>query len=176
MTLMEIQETIFRWRKFDGRPHWVHRTHRFAADSHGDWFIQKQGETSRRPGFSYVTESPVLYLLPEQGSWIAKFFPSNRRDQMTLYIDLAHSIHYDRERRLVQAVDMDLDVVQYSHRQLRLLDRDDFQNHQRSMEYPAALVASVESAADQLLAAIEAEEEPFHSAGILHLENYLNAH
>ena len=45
---------MFRWRKWDGGPHWVHDCVYLGSDRWGDWFGQLPGWDSTRPGRDYL--------------------------------------------------------------------------------------------------------------------------
>lgn len=152
---------LFHWRKYNGREHWLHRTEHLGTDEHGEWFVQRQGVVSSRPGMSYVTETELVLLVPKSGTWIAKIFPNGREDRMKLYIDLATEVVYHREEAKVTAVDMDLDVIQLEDGYLYLEDEHEFREHTVTMNYPQALVAETKHEAGKLLEAVETASEPF---------------
>lgn len=154
---------LFHWRKYNGREHWLHRTEHLGTDEHGEWFVQRQGVVSSRPGMSYVTETALVLLLPPSGNWVARIFPNGRDDRMKLYIDLATDAVYHREEGKVTAVDMDLDVIQLDDGHLYLEDEQEFREHTVTMNYPQALVAETKHEASKLLEALETEAEPFGS-------------
>jgi protein associated with RNAse G/E len=158
-----VTTVLFHWRKYNGREHWLHRTEHLGTDEHGEWFVQRQGEVSSRPGMSYTTETTLVILLPPSGTWVARIFPSGRDDHMKLYIDLAHEVIYHREEAKVTAVDMDLDVIQMDDGYLYLEDEDEFREHAVAMHYPQALVAQTKHEASKLLTAVAEETEPFGS-------------
>jgi protein associated with RNAse G/E len=159
-----VPTVIFQWRKYNGREHWLHRTEHLGTDEHGEWFVQREGQISSRPGMSYTTETTLVILVPHSGAWVARIFPRGRDDHMKLYIDLAHDVIYDREAQVVTAVDMDLDVIQMDDGYLYLEDEHEFREHTVTMDYPQALVAQTKHEASKLLTAVGEDLEPFRSA------------
>ena len=52
----------FRWRKWDGSPHWVHDCVYLGHDRWGDWFGQRAGWRSTRPERDYLVDGPNVTL------------------------------------------------------------------------------------------------------------------
>lgn len=155
-------ETKFSWTKYNNRPHWNHITKYLGKDEHGHWFLQEQDSHSFRPGMEYHTETPVLFLLSHEKTWVAKLFPSGREDQMEIYIDLGHNLEFDAEKHLVTGVDMDLDVIRLQTGATWIEDEDEFIEHTETMNYPEDLVLVTTATADLLLKKVTNHQAPFN--------------
>ena len=67
----------------------------------------------------------------------------------------------------IDCVDLDLDVVVRADGSVRLLDEDEFELHQREMNYPAELIARARQAVDEVQEALAAKEPPFDGSATL---------
>ncbi len=77
---------VFRWRKWDGSPHWEHECVFLGSDEWGDWFGQRPGWRSARPGLTAAVEAPNVTLLPPDGTWVLTV---NAEPRITrVYIDI----------------------------------------------------------------------------------------
>lgn len=164
----------FRWRKWDGSPHWRHDCVYLGADEHGDWFGQLPGWRSSRPGRDAVVAATCVTLVPASGEWSHTW---NTPPQTTrIYIDLAWDAGWvDGEPA---GIDMDLDVVRRDppaayvdregvHRQpgdVYIEDRDEWDEHRARYGYPAHIVSRLESVAQDLEKRVRAGEAPFDEA------------
>lgn len=50
---------VFRWRKWDGSPHWEQESVYLGSDAWGDWFGQQVGWRSVRPAGSSCAANPT---------------------------------------------------------------------------------------------------------------------
>ncbi len=153
--------TKFQWSKYNNNPHWNHTTQYLGEDEHGLWFRQAQGSHSHRPGLTYNTETPVLFLLDREGNWVAKLFPEGRDDNMLIYIDIATNVTYNPDTHTVTGVDMDLDVIKTTTREPWIEDEDEFETHTTLYNYPDTLVKTAKTTAQTLLEKIQNQEAPF---------------
>lgn len=148
----------FRWRKWDGGTHWVHSCTYLGSDEHGDWFGQRPGDRSNRPGRDFVAAHPCVMLLPPVGEWVLTM---NAPPHPTrVYIDIAWDARWD-DGGEPTAIDMDLDVVDSASRGIWIDDRDEWDEHRVSYGYPEPVVAELESLAVELETAVTAHRAPF---------------
>ena len=99
---------VFRWRKWDGSPHWEQDCVYLGSDDWGDWFGQQIGWRSVRPGREFVCREPNVTLVPASGDWA--FTHNAAPHPVAVYIDLAWDAGWDDDGAPV-GIDMDLDVV-----------------------------------------------------------------
>ncbi|MFC8679982.1 DUF402 domain-containing protein [Microbacterium ureisolvens] len=151
----------FRWRKWDGGPHWVNDCIYLGRDRWGDWVGQPAGWRNVRPGLEFVADRPNVTLLPPSGDYTLTVHGSARR--VRIYIDIAWDVHW--ENREPQGIDMDLDVVKaVDGRGLFIDDRDEWDDHRVAYGYPADIVEKLEALALDLERRVGAGTAPFDDA------------
>lgn len=151
----------FRWRKWDGGPHWVNDCVYLGSDQWGDWLGQPAAWLNARPGLEFRAETPAVMLVPPSGDFVLTVNSAPHR--VRIYIDIAWDVHWvDGEPR---GIDMDLDVVKaVDGRGLFIDDRDEWDEHRVAYGYPPELVARLEALALDLERRVGAEEPPFDDA------------
>ena len=134
---------MFRWRKWDGSPHWVHECVYLGSDEWGDWFGQLAGWRSARPGRDFAVEAPNVTLVPPSGDFAAPSTP--RPDRTRIYIDIAWDLRWEDGEPT--GIDMDLDVVDTREgRGIFIDDRDEWDEHRVAYGYPLDLVDAARGA------------------------------
>lgn len=163
----------FRWRKWDGSPHWVHECVFLGSDRWGDWLGQRGGWRSARPGRDLRAEGDSVTLLPPGGRYAATINATHPR--VRVYIDLAWDVGWDAETGDPVGIDMDLDVVKdRGDRGIWIDDRDEWDEHRVAYGYPPEIVAALEEEALALERAVRAGAAPYddateaHWLGVLH--------
>jgi len=158
----------FRWRKWDGAPHWVHESVYLGSDEWGDWVGQKDGWRSVRPGRDVVAEGPNVTLVPPGGAYACTINQTHPR--IRIYIDIAWDVRWsEAERDVIEGIDMDLDVVRaLDERGLYIDDRDEWDEHRVHYGYPADIVTALEQLAVDLERRVGAFEAPFDDATAAH--------
>ncbi len=151
---------VFRWRKWDGSPHWVHDCVYLGSDEWGDWFGQAAGWQSSRPGRQVVTAQPNVTLVPPSGDYA---FTRNSSRRTRTYIDLAWDLHWGESGEPV-GIDMDLDVVHRLGEDVFIDDRDEWDEHRVRYGYPLDVVEHLESLAIDLERQVRAGTAPFDDA------------
>ncbi|WP_246159846.1 DUF402 domain-containing protein [Microbacterium rhizomatis] len=150
--------TIFRWRKWDGGPHWEHDCAYLGSDRWGQWFGQPAGWRSARPGAEFVAEHPNVTLLPPSGDYA--YTHNAPPHHVRVYIDLAWDAGWRGGEPT--GIDMDLDVVRADDgRGTWIDDRDEWDEHRVRFGYPRDLVTRLEALAIDLERAVAAREAPF---------------
>lgn len=155
---------LFRWRKWDGSPHWVHECVYLGSDRWGDWFGQHDGWSSSRPGRTASVLAPNVTLLPPSGDWVHTWnsHPSRTR----IYIDLAWDARWEGGEPV--GIDMDLDVVRHLDRGVYIDDRDEWEEHRVEYGYPIDVVTALEEVTLDLERRVAAAEAPFDEATAQH--------
>jgi hypothetical protein len=158
---------VFRWRKWDGSPHWEHDCVYLGSDEWGDWFGQRAGWRSHRPGRDVVASSDNVTLLPPDGEWA---FTSNAAPHRTrVYIDLAWDGRWsDGPDGAPEptGIDMDLDVVEQDDRGIWIDDRDEWDEHRVRYGYPLEVVERLEAVTIDLEARVTHRDAPFDDATV----------
>lgn len=152
----------FRWRKWDGGPHWVHDCVYLGSDEWGDWFGQPAGWRSHRPGREVIASGPNVTLLPPSGDY-ALTVNTTPPARYRIYIDLAWDARWDAGGPT--GIDMDLDVVRaVDERGIWIDDRDEWDEHRVAYGYPLDIVARLEELALDLERRVTASVAPFDDA------------
>lgn len=147
----------FRWRKWDGGPHWMHECVYLGSDRWGDWFGQLPGWDSARPGRVFRPEHPNVTLLPPSGDYTYTHNAAPHRTRV--YIDLAWDARWQDGEPT--GIDMDLDVVERTDRGIYIDDEDEWEEHRVAYGYPLDIVDRLESLAADLKRRVTAHEAPF---------------
>lgn len=152
---------VFRWRKWDGSPHWEHEAVFLGSDRWGDWVGQHDGWRSARPGLDLVSDGDNVTLIPPSGEYAATFNATHPR--LAIYIDIAWDVRWEAGAPV--GIDMDLDVVRARDgRGIWIDDRDEWDDHRVRYGYPADIVARLERVAVDLEREVTAETAPFDGA------------
>lgn len=147
---------IFRWRKWDGSPHWEHDCLYLGSDEFGDWFGQRTGWRSHRPGREVPAPQPNVTLVPPSGDYA---FTRNTPPHPThTYIDLAWDLHWEDGSPV--GIDMDLDVVDRDG-VVFIDDEDEWDEHRVRYGYPTEIVERLERRATDLKEQVTASAAPF---------------
>lgn len=152
---------LFRWRKWDGSPHWQHECVYLGSDEWGDWFGQPAGWLSSRPGREIIPAYPCVTLVPPSGDFA--YTHNEHPHYVPVYIDLAWDLGWDTGSPT--GIDMDLDVVRTTDgRGIWIDDRDEWDEHRVAFGYPLEIVARLETLAVDLERRVRAGEAPFDDA------------
>ncbi|MFG6490982.1 DUF402 domain-containing protein [Microbacterium sp. P03] len=150
----------FRWRKWNGGPHWEHECIYLGSDRWGDWFGQQPGWRSARPGRDVAVQHPNITLLPPSGEFV---YTRNAAPSRTvIYIDIAWDARW--QDGVPTGIDMDLDVVDRVERGIYIDDRDEWEEHRVAYGYPPEIVARLEQVAIDLEEQVTRRVPPFDDA------------
>jgi uncharacterized protein len=155
------REVRVEFTKYDGRLHWHFPVRPLGRDQYGSWYGAFQGVQLQRgeePPVSW--ECDFVLLVPASGDWVACF---NSAGKYPIYIDVTGPV--STVDGTVSAVDLDLDVVRLADGQVRLLDEDEFADHQLRFGYPAEVVGAAVETARTLLEDVGLRREPFDTVG-----------
>jgi uncharacterized protein len=150
-----------RFTKWGGRLHWHYPVVPLGVDRHGWWLGGPRGTWFQRGD-----EAPIrrkydnVMLVPDRGDWIASWSSGGDSE---VYVDVTNRPH--KSDHLIEAVDLDLDVIRLRDGRVVLVDEDEFAEHQVLLGYPAEVIARARATADDLLAVVTAGAEPFGRVG-----------
>jgi len=150
------------FRKWPDKPHWHYRIFPLGEDAHGRWFcLPANALIQRRPEPPLRHPRTSVVLIPSEQWWAASWnMPGGRYE---LYIDIATPARWTGNH--ASMFDLDLDVVRDRSGATRVLDEDEFEDHQRAFGYPPELVENARRSADALRLAVAERREPFDRAG-----------
>jgi protein associated with RNAse G/E len=146
--------------KWDGRAHRRTVERLLGTDEHGTWLGSPVGSVVHyvKADARVPMKVPQVRLLPAGGWWSAIFMGGDR--EPAVYCDVATRAEWASPSE-VMLIDLDLDVELWRNGDLKLLDEDEFAEHQVLFGYPAEVVAEARKAAEYLVRAISAGQEPF---------------
>lgn len=151
----------FRWRKWDGSPHWEFGCLYLGSDEHGDWVGQRDGWRSARPGLAIDALGDNVTLIPPSGEYAATFNATHPR--VAIYIDVAWDVRFEAGEPV--GIDMDLDVVRArDERGIWIDDRDEWDDHRVAYGYPLDIVTRLEQVAVDLEREVTEETAPYDGA------------
>lgn len=155
-------EVYVAYRKYDGSLHWNHTMRRLGEDRHGVWVGASAGMTTRRgDGPLKPVEHAKVILLPPDSWWTASF--NGPPSRLEIYCDITTPPQWPHPGE-VTMIDLDLDVVRIREDgRVKLLDEDEFAEHQVHYGYTEHVIAQAQHAATWLCSAINFGTEPFAS-------------
>lgn len=104
-----------------------------------------------------------MSLFPDGGkAWTASFYDAPDQE-VAVFVDMTTEPVWRGDT--VNMVDLDLDVVLLRDGSLFVDDEDEFDEHRRTLGYPAGLVALALGTAAAVLDAVGRGVEPFRSTG-----------
>jgi protein associated with RNAse G/E len=151
------------FRKYDGSLHWNFPMYRLGEDRYGTWLGAPKDTVMWRGEEAFpATVSDHVVLFPVGEWWTAVF--NAEPYKVDIYCDVNTPPQWLSPAE-VTMIDLDLDVLRERGGPVKIVDQDEFAEHQVRYRYPAAVIARAEAAADRLYAAISAGEEPFGEVG-----------
>lgn len=148
------------YTKYDGTLHWNLRMRRLGEDEHGVWLGLPGGSVMRKGHGPDVPLAVAHVILFPRGAWWTAAFNAAPRET-EVYCDITTPPEWVSPDE-VTMVDLDLDVVRKrKDGDTRLVDQDEFAEHQVRFGYPADVVAEAETAGQWLLAAVTQGARPF---------------
>lgn len=162
------------FRKWPDSKHWQYSMEYLGEDEHGRWLWAPARNIAYRgeEGPIELPNPSVKLISPD---WWAANFIQEPDGSTFIYADIIAPATWSDGR--VTMIDLDLDV--WSNRstgELRVLDEDEFLEHQRLLDYPAELIAGAEDAARRVFEAISTLREPFGQTGWRWLSEARAAH
>jgi uncharacterized protein len=112
----------------------------------------------------------LVVLVPADGWWIANWNGPGETD-ISVYVDVTSKPSVQPD--VVSAIDLDLDVVRLRDGTIRVLDEDEFAEHQVRYSYPAEVIEQARATTDDLVAWLTAGTEPFAAVGSAWLHGFV---
>jgi uncharacterized protein len=157
--------------KWGGKQHWRYVMEALGSDGYGEWFGGRTGiATQRGHEPPSLQEYDFVSLVPATGHWIACWNAAVPAARVAIYVDV--TTQPIRDEHTVHAVDLDLDVVRLWDGSVRVLDEDEFAEHQVSYRYPPDVITDAEQTTAELVRLITARTEPFDKAGDAWLRDF----
>jgi uncharacterized protein len=152
-----------RFTKWGGLLHWHYPAEPLGTDGWGNWYGTREGAPIQRGDEPVQVQShDFVTLIPATG-WYVAAFNGEGNQRLDLYIDISTPPTVTGD--LIEAVDLDLDVLRTRDGRVLLDDADEFAVHQVRYGYPEHVIAAAQAEADRLLAEVAAGAEPFGEAG-----------
>lgn len=131
--------------------------------THKTWVIESDGRRW------FTKEPAICFFYPDRWYNIISMI---RKSGIYYYCNVATPCVYDGEA--LKNIDLDLDVKVFPNGDVELLDEDEFEEHQKQMQYDQDIIDLAKDAAQQLLDKIKKEEYPFNHQDIYTLfDEYL---
>ena len=148
------------FRKYPDSTHWQYDLFPLAEDGYGRWLWGPPGTRAQRGDEPPIAFDYTNVKLVSPDWWAAMWSTTGEPE---VYVDICAPAVWSEGR--VTMVDLDLDVVRLRSGAVRLLDEDEFAEHQVALAYPPELIEGALAAAERVRAMLSAGEEPFASAG-----------
>lgn len=148
----------YRTEKWGGGPHYRRQVHRLGEDEHGTWIWGPAGCTVWRgdePAFT--TDSDALLLAVPDAWWSPGWWVDHA--EVDVYVNIGTPFVVGDDQ--LTSIDLDLDVIRFNDGHVELVDRDEFDVHQRELGYPVEVIDQVERAAALALDLVAAGAPPF---------------
>ncbi|MEV6632966.1 DUF402 domain-containing protein [Actinoplanes sp. NPDC051470] len=159
-----------RFTKWGGKLHWHFPVTPLGTDEWGSWYGTPQGARIQRGHEpAQVQEHDFVTLIPAEG-WYVAAFNTHANWRIDLYIDISTPPTITGD--LIEAVDLDLDVLRARDGRVMLDDEDEFAAHQVRYGYPPHVITAAQTEADRLMAEVTAGAEPFTAVGRAWLARY----
>ncbi|GAB4071103.1 hypothetical protein GCM10028777_38310 [Angustibacter speluncae] len=149
-----------RFRKYDGRPHWVMWALPLGEDEHGHWLGSPAGQVVSRPDLSVDLPFPWALLVPRDQGFVAAFNVTGDPERAEVYVDMT-TVPVWETPQLVTAADLDLDVVRMVGGRVFVDDEDEFAEHRVAFGYPPQVVELAQESCRWVHDRVAADAEPF---------------
>jgi protein associated with RNAse G/E len=106
-----------------------------------------------------------VVLIPHDAWWVATMYGDDADRPVDVYVDISTPSTWTDDE--IRTVDLDLDVIRDPDGRVWVDDEDEFAEHQRSLGYPADVIAAAETSCAEVLEAVRDLSGPF--AGV-HLD------
>jgi uncharacterized protein len=158
-----------RFTKWGGKKHWTYALERLGEDEWGTWFGARAGILLQRGDEPPVVQPhDFVQLVPAQGWYVACF--NDAPAEMDLYVDVTTEPRITGD--VIEAVDLDLDVLRRAGGEVLLDDEDEFELHRTLYGYPPEIIDGAAASAKWLMSAVRSREEPFGRVGAGWLARY----
>jgi len=147
------------YRKYDGSLHWHLRMRRLAEDEHGVWTGSPPATTMRKGDGPLVLLPQAQVMLFPRGRWWTAAF-NDAPEKVEIYCDITTPADWPSAHE-VTMIDLDLDVLRLRSGAVKLVDEDEFGEHQLRYGYQADVISEAQRSARWLQAALADGTEPF---------------
>jgi uncharacterized protein len=163
--------TEINFTKWGGKQHWRYVMEPLGEDEYGWWCGGRAGIPIQR-GHEPPSVQPYDFvsLVPATGHWIACWNAAVPEARVAIYVDV--TTQPIRDEHTVHAVDLDLDVVRLWDGSVKVLDEDEFAEHQVLYRYPPDVVTGALRTTGELVRLIAARTEPFDKVGDAWLRDF----
>ena len=145
-------------KKWDGSRHRLGEVDLLGEDQFGTWLWGRAGRTiAVGTERSFVTEQDAVFLVPVRSWWAPAWWIGH--PEVSIYVDICTPAVRDGSR--IECIDLDLDVVRYVDGSVHIVDQDEFEAHQVTLEYPSEVISAATDAAEAVLGMIERDDPPF---------------
>lgn len=153
------------FRKWPDTRHWQFTMQRLGEDEFGTWLWAPPGTRAQRGNEAPITFEAAHAKLITNDWWTAIWsFAADGSPAWRVYVDIVRPATW--HDATVTMVDLDLDVYRKADGAVRLLDEDEFAEHQVQLQYPRELIDGAREAADRIHAAVQRGDEPFGEVGL----------
>jgi uncharacterized protein len=152
-----------RFTKWGGKKHWTYELEPLGRDRFGSWYGGRAGISLQRGDDEPVTQGhDFVQLIPDRG-WYVAAYNDVADARLEIYVDVTTPPVITGD--VIEAVDLDLDVLRARDGRVLLDDEDEFEEHQVLYGYPPEIIEGAKASADRLMVAVRARDEPFGAVG-----------
>jgi len=145
-------------QKWGGHAHYRSAAHFLGEDEHGTWIWGPAGRTIYRGDQPlFVAEQDALVLLIAGSWWSPAWWVGH--PEFDVYVNIGTPPVWESDR--VTMIDLDLDVIRFCDGRVEVVDRDEFELHQRAFGYPPDVVGAAERATAEVFDLVSREVAPF---------------
>ena len=144
--------------KWGGRPHYAGAVRYLGDDEFGSWLWGPAGRCIYRSGAPLFLTSQDMVSVVRPGAWWTPAWWWGH-PQVEVYVNINTPVARQVDRMVT--VDLDLDVIKFTHGGVEVVDRDEFEVHQRLYDYPADVIEATEAATTDVARRVIRNEPPF---------------
>jgi uncharacterized protein len=149
--------------KWGDLAHWHLDMQRIGSDEYGCWLGAARGSQMTRPGTTVDFTYASVALVPKDEPWMAFFNEPETSARVGVYVDITTTPEWSEDT--VRVIDLDLDVVRTWNGEIKVLDEDEFADHQIRFGYPPEIISLAERSCADVLEALRVGAEPFSHRG-----------
>lgn len=161
---MPPDRVLIDFRKYPDAKHWQYEFSLLAEDGYGAWLWGPAGTPAQKGDEPPTTFETTTVKLVTNDWWAAMWHGWSEPE---IYVDIITPAVWSEDR--ITMIDLDLDVIRLRSGEVRVVDEDEFAEHQVALAYPDELIEGARAAAERVRAMLEGGEEPFASAGAARL-------
>lgn len=158
-SLGPLQPVTLQFYKYPDTLHWRHDMILLGEDGLGTWLGAPTGTIIQRGIEEPMSwHRPFVQLIQPTRPWIPIW--NVDPDRTAIYVDVTTVPTRAADDR-IEAIDLDLDVVQLVDGSIEVLDEDEFTEHRVSLGYPDWMVDQARATTAEVSVAIEMQRSPF---------------